>query len=666
MRSNRMTLARTWRAALFCMVMVTFGPGGPANAVEEILSFDAAIAVRSDGILDVTETIRVRAEGDQIKRGIFRDFPLTFTDDKGRSRRVDFRLLGVSRNGASEPYHTTSNSRGLRIYAGEESVLLAPGIYTYEIHYETTRQIRFFPDHAELFWNVTGNEWAFPILHAVASVALPDGRVPARWTAYTGGHGARGDDFAGQIQSDNRLNVSTIGTLNPGEGLSIVVELPLGLVAQPEGAQALHYWYLDNRRFILGGLGFLGVLVFYLSAWIAVGRDPAKGTIIPLFHPPAGISPALAGYIRNWGWRGDWRGFTAAALSLAVKGLLVFDDSKDTIVLARTDMSRDRAETDLPPGERAILKWVGSRGGLITIDSTNGKSIGKALTDFKAKIEAENRNRFFKRNLGYFVVGVLMTAVSLVLVLAFGDLSDGEIGLLVAVVFVGVFFGIFLVPIIRVIAGARRSVRLILAAAINVAALAAILAIFFAIGLSAYQALPDNFGDTFLSILLTNGFPFALVGGFALMNGLFYYLLRAPTAAGRKVMDEIEGLELYIRTAETGRLNAAGAPDLTTDQFERLLPYAIALEAEKPWSEAFAAAFARAHPGEAVETAYAPRWHGGHGWSGRDFATSLSSAVASAAGSFASAVPAPSSSSSGFSSGGGSGGGGGGGGGGGW
>ena len=103
-----------------------------------------------------------------------------------------------------------------------------------------------------------------------------------------------------------------------------------------------------------------------------------------------------------------------------------------------------------------------------------------------------------------------------------------------------------------------------------------------------------------------------------------------------------------------------------TETFERLLPYAIALEAEKPWSDAFADAFARAHPGDGVSAAYRPAWHGGRGWSGRDFGRSMSSAMSSAQSAFTSAVPAPKSSSSGFSGGGGSGGGGGGGGGGGW
>lgn len=108
--------------------------------------------------------------------------------------------------------------------------------------------------------------------------------------------------------------------------------------------------------------------------------------------------------------------------------------------------------------------------------------------------------------------------------------------------------------------------------------------------------LPKGFAHSVFDGLLHDGFPLALIGGLAALNGLFYYLLRAPTAAGRVIMDRIEGLELYLRTAETERMNMTGAPDLTTETFERLLPYAIALEAEKPWSEAFVKAFARAHP----------------------------------------------------------------------
>ena len=320
----------------------------------------------------------------------------------------------------------------------------------------------------------------------------------------------------------------------------------------------------------------------------------------------------------------------------------------------------------LPSGERAVFDWV-ARKGEVEINRANGPGVAKAFASFKAAVEGESRNRFFRRNLGWFGLGAALTAGAVLLVLFFGGLRESEVGLLIGAAFVGVFAGVFVGPVIRAIFGARNP-RSIVAAGINIVAFVVIGATVLSLFGPAVRSLPDDFTNLAVRAFLANSFPFLLVGGFAALNGLFYYLLRAPTAAGRAVMDRIEGLELYIRTAETARLDLAGAPDLTTTQFERILPYAIALDAEKPWSEAFAAAFARAHPGEDVALAYAPAWHGGRGWGGGDFGRALASSVSAAEGSFQSAVPPPASSSSGFSGGGGggSGGGGGGGGGGGW
>ncbi len=130
---------------------------GSARAAEIIERFDARIDVAPNGNLTVTETIRVRAEGREIKRGIYRDFPLTFLDDQDRRRQVTFKLIDVTRDNRPESHFTKRSGAGIRIYAGQESVFLQPGTYTSRFRYETGRQIRFLADHDELFWKVTGN-----------------------------------------------------------------------------------------------------------------------------------------------------------------------------------------------------------------------------------------------------------------------------------------------------------------------------------------------------------------------------------------------------------------------------------------------------------------------------------------------------------------------------
>jgi hypothetical protein len=209
----------------------------PGIAVETIERFIAEIEMQPSGALAVTETIRVRAEGDRIRRGIYRDFPLTIAGPEGGTDRVGFQLRSIARDGKPEPHFVRRSPERVRIYFGDENVLLPHGTYTYTISYITDDQVRISDDLAELYWNVTGNEWAFPILSAEGRLALPDGAEPTRWTAYTGAYGARGQDWEGSVDSDGVLRVRTSAPLAPGEGLTIVAGIPEG-VLQPRATAA--------------------------------------------------------------------------------------------------------------------------------------------------------------------------------------------------------------------------------------------------------------------------------------------------------------------------------------------------------------------------------------------------------------------------------------------
>ena len=146
------------------------------------------------------------------------------------------------------------------------------------------------------------------------------------------------------------------------------------------------------------------------------------------------------------------------------------------------------------------------------------------------------------------------------------------------------------------------------------------------------------------------------------VNIIFAWLIRAPTLQGRKIMDAIEGLKMYLSVAEKERLNLLNPPDRTPELFEKFLPYAIALGVENKWGDQFTAVFSKLNQdGEQ----YHPVWYHGHHLSGisvTDFTSSLGSSLSSSVSSAAS----PPGSTSGSGGGGFSGGGGGGGGGGGW
>jgi hypothetical protein len=636
----------------------------PARAAEVIRSFDSKVEVARDGELTVTETLAVRAEGRSMRHGIYRDFPLYFTDAGGSRREVTFAVLSVARDGRAEPYHTERRGNFVRIYAGDKDVLIRPGEHVYVFRYRTGRQVRWFDGKPELNWNVTGNFWDFPIETARYRLHLSGGAPPLRWTAFTGRLGERGTAWRGAIGADGALVVDSTRPLFPGQGLTVVAELPHGAVAAPSQSRLLWYALFDNRRWIIGAVGFVLVFGYYLAAWSAVGRDPKGGVVIPLFHPPPGVSPALANYIHNWGLgREKWRAFTAAALSLAVRGLVRFDDKDGALTLTKTGREPPGGFRSLPAGERAIYSWV-NVGGSAQIDSAHGESVAKVGDEFTKSIERENRNRFFRRNLGYLLAGLAMTALVVAAEVFYGGLQDQDLSILAGFGFFGFVVGVIIVPSLqRLFDGGAANVAVRVAFGLVVGAVVAstaghllysLVSFGFERGMPALRALLEQFP-----------FPFVLVTAFTAVNGMFFYLMKAPTALGRPIMDQLAGLKLYLETAEADRLNLQ-APEITAERFEALLPYAVALDVEKPWAEAFAAALERAHPEDADPTRhYQPAWSSG-GWSsGGNFGSAVASSVSSVSSALASAVPV-SSGSSGFSGGGGSGGGGGGGGGGGW
>jgi len=647
-----MTLKRLFHST-FAAVFLLLGCLS-VQADERILRYVSDIEVGVDGVLTVTETITVRVEWDQIERGIYRDLPLTARSAAGRLYRVGFKLLSVQMDGEPVPHFTRGNNKGIRIYVGEDSRFVPQGVHTYTLKYETDRQIRFFDSHDELYWNVTGNDWSFPIDEVVARVALPEGVKAIDWTAYTGRFGSTDQSYsAREAEGGSEVIFTSSQPLWTNEGLTVVVTMPVGSIARPSGAQAFQIFLRDYRADLIGGAGVLFVLVYYLVAWLRVGRDPSKGVIFPRFKPPADISPALARYIDKRGFdAGGWVALSAACLNLAVKNrLLLREEGGDMTLSLNTSGRGGKAEgEDLPGGEAALERWLGKRGDPLTLKESNGKSIQELGNAFTSAISGENHNVFFKSNWLYLVTGVLMSLVTIAALFLFVPQSQNEQEFMILFLFLSVFatvfpsaFGLVFLPVSNV------PLRIMIVMIIVGLALfgAALLAGLATGGLETLGAVP-------IVVAL-------LVG----INLLAISSMGAPTLLGRKKLDMIEGLKLYLTVAEKDRLNMTEAPDMSTGHFEELLPYAVAFGVEKPWAKAFEGWLATA-AGAAAAASYDPHWYSGRDFDASHVSESVAQTASAMAGSFQSSIPAPSSSSSGSSGGGSSGGGGGGGGGGGW
>jgi uncharacterized membrane protein YgcG len=385
-----------------------------AAADERILDYHSDIRVLTDSGVEVTETIRVRAEGVRIKRGIFREFPTIYTDDGGERTTVSFEVRGVRRDGASEAYRLERRANGVVVYAGQADRFVSPGEHVYEIRYRTDRQLGFFDDHDELYWNVTGVGWIFPIDQATASVHLPDATAydRVRFEAYTGPQGARGRNYRAQL-GEGGVEFETTRALGANEGITIVVGWPKGLVRAPGAIARLRYFVRDNVPLAAAVLGLLAVFAYYVLVWRRYGRDPQPGVIIPRYRPPQGETPASMRYLERQGY--DNRCFVAGILSLAVKGYLVIEQEKgglfrkDSYVLRRTGQS----QTLLLSDEQVLYQILLGDRELLELRKDNYAVLSSASATHESVLQRQHREKNFRLNRIWRYLGLALTAVVL-------------------------------------------------------------------------------------------------------------------------------------------------------------------------------------------------------------------------------------------------------------
>ncbi|MBV9061329.1 MAG: DUF2207 domain-containing protein, partial [Alphaproteobacteria bacterium] len=515
----------------------------------------------------------------------------------------------------------------------------------------TDRQIGFFGSYDELYWNVTGNFWIFPIDRAEATISLPPGAIITQFASYTGPAGSRANNATCRQWSGRTLQCWTTAPLSSNEGLTVAVGFAKGAVLPPTAAEQRAAFIRDNASAVVAIAGVIILLIYFAAAWFEFGRDPRRGVIIPLFAPPQDVSPAAVRFIHRMGY--DRKAFAAALVDMAVKGYLKISQDDDDYTLTRTGRTEHAAQLDA--GEDALAsKLFRSSRDSIELKQTNHSSISSAISALRLALTNQYERVYFVTNRHWFIGGLAILAVTAIAAALLSD-DPGPAGFLLAWLTgwsVGTSF------LLHRAADAWASV---------VAGPGSRIVNFIAAVFSSAFAIPFLGGLVFA--LYQFGGLISWESSAALMLGgvaayAFYHWLKAPTRLGAKICDQIDGFRLFLDVAEKDRLEKLNPPKVTPDVFEKFLPYAIALDCENSWSRKFeeeaTAAGMRPDHGS-----YSPSWYSGGSFSNLGsaaFSSALGTSLASAA---ASASTAPGS-SSGSGGGGSSGGGGGGGGGGGW
>jgi uncharacterized membrane protein len=310
------------RVAVLALLVIALAASASARQLK-IEKFSAEIFVQPDSTLDVTEIIKVNFIG--VWHGLYRTIPVEYVTPQGFNYSLFVKFLGAT-DAADQPLKVESSREGhylkWKIYIDDAT----DADRTIHLHYQVRNGLKFFEDHDELYWNVTGDEWDVAVGNASAQILLPQGVTGVRTNEFTGSYGSRGQN-AEVTSSENTVEVSMLRPLSFHEGLTVVVGWDKGFVTEPGTSDLIDQFLASNWPIFFP----IPVFLFMFWLWYTRGRGPRVGPVAVQYSPPEGMSPAEAGALVDED--AAMRDITATIVDLAVRGYIVIEEKEKAQLL---------------------------------------------------------------------------------------------------------------------------------------------------------------------------------------------------------------------------------------------------------------------------------------------------------------------------------------------
>ncbi len=269
--SPRRSQLRLYRVAAICFLLLVFASSLSARSWR-VADFDDTISIHENGSADVRERITLAFAGEW--HGIHRFIPVEYPGARGTNYTLFLNVTSVTDgNGGKLKYESsTSNGfRDLKIFIPDAM----DATRTVEIDYTVRNGTRFFEDHDEFYWNVTGNDWPVPIDHASAQVSFPGSAAGSlRGQAFTGAYGSAERGASAEV-SGSEVSFETNNPLPMRGGLTIDVFIPKGILTEPSAFTRL-MWFLGGNPIVFLPVWTLAVM---FTLWWYKGRDPDPGAV---------------------------------------------------------------------------------------------------------------------------------------------------------------------------------------------------------------------------------------------------------------------------------------------------------------------------------------------------------------------------------------------------
>jgi len=341
------------------LVLLVFAPHSSSLTGKQLVidDFHAEVVVTPDSSVDVTETIHPHFYGTGW-HGLYRTIPVEYVTPQGFNYSLFLSIQSVTDgDGRSLKYESSRERhyRKFKIYIPNPD----NSVQTVQIRYTVSDALRFFEDHDEFYWNVTGDEWTVPIQSASAHIVLPEGTGNIRANTFTGSYGSRAHDARAEVAT-NDVEVRSTEPLQIRQGLTVAVAFDKGTVHEPTSADKAILFLRSNWPLTIPVLTFF--LMFY--TWWTRGRDPRLRPIATQYEPPDQLTPGETGTLVDES--ADMRDITASIVDLAVRGYIVIEEHTTERMMGlfkdkdySFTVRKDRAEwAKLKPHEQELLNGL--------------------------------------------------------------------------------------------------------------------------------------------------------------------------------------------------------------------------------------------------------------------------------------------------------------------
>lgn len=537
---------------------------------EDIRNYDVEIHVNEDASMDVTEEITVYAGNNNIKHGIYRDFPTEY-----QNKRVTFDVKQVLLDGRKVKYEIGSVDRGARITIGDADEIVQKGIHTYTIKYTTERQMAFYEDYDELYWNVIGSGWNFDIENCHAKVYFPEGTkfIEDKLQTYNGRYGSKEnnlDIYYNLLPYESAVEFQVYGTLEKYNAFTVSVCIEKGAISEPDMMKKIEWFVEDNIISIIMAVFLIFLIIWQFFCWKKYGKDPKPNVIIPKYYPPEGMTPAEVKYLSTMG--GVNKILEASVINLAVKGYFKFtkksEKSKKIVIEKNHDIEGLPKLDDI---EQSIYNKFRDEETLEYSSSFQSK-LESLKTSMYKKLGDKYKNKLFFINGGKIAISIMSTII--VFIIAF---------------FIGLFINEF--------AAKTYSLRILLILPMSILLLFPVILATSIFNIRAKTLLKvfiilvfvTPFGCAFfmgnisdIANMIEDLFPGWVMFAILLDQCIFIKLIKRYTEEGLRIKEDIEGFKMFINTAKDDDFE-----DKTPEMFDKYFPYAYVLGLENKWASKF-------------------------------------------------------------------------------